>query len=462
MYVLDTIVAPATPSGRGAVAVVRLSGPDAIAIARRLWRPQRALDRMTPRRLYLGAIRDPASNKLLDRALCVVMPGPRSFTGEDVAELHCHGGIYLVRRIVALAAAEGARIAQPGEFTRRAFLNGRMSLTEAEAIADLIDARNGNALEQSAAQMAGALKFRIDSLRQRLISIRAHLEAQIDFSEEDIDLPSHDQIASQLRSLSGDVEALYQSFAHGRIVREGARAAIIGKPNVGKSSVLNLLLGVERAIVTATPGTTRDLIEESLDLGDYSLVLIDTAGIRESSDEVERIGISRAGASAQQADLLIPVFDSSRPLEAEDMAVIDLARGRSGVALLNKRDLRQQLCVNNLRSAGLTMPLIDFSAVLGQGLDDCREALTREVRRLIDSGDNREDAIVISRERHRDALGHALNALKSAEAALTGRMPPEIVALEIAGASEALGSITGEMTSEDVLDAIFREFCIGK
>ncbi len=462
MYAQDTIVAPATPVGRGAVAIVRLSGPEAIRIAKRLWRPGRALDRMIERRLYLGEIRDPATNKMLDRAMCVVMPGPRSFTGEDVAELHCHGGSYLVRRIVALATAEGARTAQPGEFTRRAFLNGRISLTEAEAIADLIDARNASALDQSVAQMVGALQARINCLRQPLISIRAHLEAEIDFSEEDIDLPSRDQIAAQVRSLSESIAGLYQSFARGRMVREGARAAIIGKPNVGKSSILNLLLGVERAIVTAIPGTTRDLIEESLYLGECSVVLIDTAGIRESSEEVEQIGIRRANASARQADLLIAVFDSSRPLEADDLTVIDLARGRRGVALLNKRDLRQQICVTDLQAAGLTMPVIDFSAVSGQGLSECREALAREVQQLVDTGGNPEDRIVISRERHRDALGHALAALTAAEAALTQHMPPEIVALEIALASESLGSITGEVTSEDVLDAIFREFCIGK
>jgi tRNA modification GTPase len=460
MYIQDTIVAPATPSGRGAVAIVRLSGARAIEIALKLWHPQRQSAQITARYLYLGEIRDPRTGRTLDRAMCVIMPGPRTLTGENVAELHCHGGAYLVRKIVALAAAEGARMAQPGEFSRRAFLNGRIDLTEAEAIADLVDAHGANALDQSIAHLAGALKARVTTLREQLIEIRAHLEAEIDFSEDDIDLPSREAIAADVARLSETVSALHQSFVRGRMIREGARAAIIGKPNVGKSSILNLLLGVERAIVTAVPGTTRDLIEESIDLGDYSLVLIDTAGIRDSSEEVERIGIGRASTTATQADLLIPVFDSSRPLEAEDIAVIELACSRKGVALLNKRDLPQRICIGELRRQGLTLSVLDFCAVSGQGLSECREALVREIEEL--AGDRAGNELVISRERHRDALERAFAALNAAQNGLIGRMPPEIVAVDIASAAESLGSITGEVSNEDILDAIFREFCVGK
>lgn len=460
MYTQDTIVAPATPSGRGAVAIVRLSGPRAIQIAKNLWHPLRRSAHITARHLYLGEIKDPATGRTLDRAMCVVMPGPRSLTGEDIAELHCHGGAYLVRKIVALAAGEGARIAGPGEFSRRAFLNGRMDLTEAEAIADLIDARGATAVDQSIAQLAGALKTRVTTLRQQLIAIRAHLEAQIDFSDEEIDLPSREAIAADVFTLAESVSFLHQSFLRGRIIREGARAAIIGKPNVGKSSILNLLLGVERAIVTAIPGTTRDLIEEPINLGDYSLVLIDTAGIRESTEEVERIGIARTSATVEQADLLIPVFDSSCPLDADDIAVIELVRRRNGVALLNKRDLPQQTSSADLSHQGLTLSVLDFCAVSGRGLGECREALAREIEKF--AGESTGSQLAISRERHRDALARALVSLRQAQEGLTGRMPPEIVAVDIALAADALGSITGEVSSEDVLDAIFHEFCIGK
>jgi tRNA modification GTPase len=460
MYIQDTIVAPATPRGRGAVAIVRLSGPRAIEIARKLWHPRHAPAQIIPRRLYLGDIRDPTTGRVLDRAMCVVMPGPKSMTGEDVAELHCHGGVYLVRKIAALAATEGARVAQPGEFSRRAFLNGRIDLTEAEAIADLIDARDATAAAQSITHLAGALKARVNTLRRQLIGIRAHLEAEIDFSEEEIDLPSREAMAADVSTLTESVSLLHQSYVRGRMIREGARAAILGKPNVGKSSILNLLLGVERAIVSAIPGTTRDFIEEPVDLGVYSLLLIDTAGIRDSNEEVEQIGIARTSTTVEEADLLIPVFDSSRPLEAEDFAVIERAHRRKGVALLNKRDLPQRTRAEDLRRQGLTLSVLDFCAVSGGGLNECRDALARGIEEL--AGEPTGSQLVISRERHRDALACALKALKQAQDALVGRMPPEIVAVDIALAADSLGSITGDVSSEDVLDAIFREFCIGK
>src|SRR5216683_2072066 len=460
MYLEDTIVAPATPPGRGAVAIVRLSGPRAIAIAQKLWHPRRESAQIMPRQLRLGEIRDPQKGKLLDHAMCVIMPGPQSLTGEDIAELHCHGGVYLVRRVVALAAAEGARIAKPGEFSRRAFLNGRIDLTEAEAIADLIDARGEGALHYSLAHLAGALAARVRRLREQVIAIRAHLEAEIDFSDEELDLPSRQALAADIVTLNENVAILHQSFTRGRVIREGARAAIIGKPNVGKSSILNLLLGTERAIVTAFPGTTRDVIEESVDLGTWSLVLLDTAGIRESPEEVERIGIVRARAAAEQADLVIVVFDSSRLLDAEDAAVIGLVHERRGIALLNKQDLPQRAGADDLRNRGLLLPILNFCAVTGDGLSQCREALAREIEEL--AGGEVTNEVVITRERHRDALAHTLEALNLALDGLTRQMPPEIIALDIALAAESLGSITGEVSNEDVLDMIFREFCIGK
>lgn len=460
MYPSDTIVAPATPAGRGAVAIIRLSGPAAIAIAHALWHPSGAVAGR-PRRLRLGEIRDPHSGATLDRAMCVVFPAPRSLTGEDVAELHCHGGVYLVRRVLGLAAAVGARIAEPGEFTRRAYLNGRIDLTAAEAIADLVEARGDRALAQAIAQLDGALAGRVEGLRRKLIALRAHLEAEIDFADEDLSLPSRAELAATVAELAADVRLLHESFARGRLTREGARAAIIGKPNAGKSSILNLLVGVDRAIVTPVPGTTRDVIEETVSLGPWPLVIADTAGLRESDDPVERIGIERTRLSAGAADLLIAVFDSARPFDSDDARVIAASSERAGVAILNKRDLPQGLYTDELCRRGLALPVVELSALTAAGIEKLRAELTDAIERLAGGGGSTGE-ITISRERHRAALARALEALAAAAMAVDSAMPPEIVAVDIELASEALGSITGTISSEEILDAIFREFCIGK
>jgi tRNA modification GTPase len=496
MYLSDTIVAPATPPGQGAVAIIRLSGPQAIEIAHKFWHPltaapgslsagrEQTLDvdlrasqknprgasqiqgtqrrrRRENRRLYLGDIRDPATGAAIDRALCVLMPGPRSLTGEDVAELHCHGGVYLVHRVVALAIAAGARLAEPGEFSRRAFLNGRIDLTAAEAIADLVAARGESSLKIAIEQLSGALQIRVTGLRDQVIAIRAQLEAEIDFADEDLALPSRDQIVRDVSRLVDDLTLLHDSFARGHLMRQGARAAIIGKPNAGKSSVLNLLLGTDRAIVTPIPGTTRDVIEDSVQFGPWPVVLQDTAGLREGGDEVERIGIDRTHRSASEADLLIAVFDSSRPFAPEDADVIEIVRGRPGVAILNKRDLPQRLGTKELAGRGLTLPLLNFSAITTAGLAELRGQVERQIEAL--AGETRSDSgVVLSRERHRAAVAGAVDALGAARRSVDSAMPPEIVAVDIALAAEALASITGEVSTEDVLDAVFREFCIGK
>lgn len=461
MYLEDTIVAPATAPGAGAVAIVRLSGPEAHRIARAIWRPlgRRAQSGLAQGHLGLGELRDPARGTVIDRAMAVFFAAPRSLTGEHVAELHCHGGTYLVRRVLGLAIAAGARFAEPGEFTRRAFLNGRIDLTAAEAIRDLVEARGERALTLAIVQLGGALAARVEGLRAQVISIRAHLEAAIDFADEDLSLPSPDQIAASIAALSSDVAILHASFDRGRLMREGIRVAIVGRPNAGKSSVLNLMLGVERAIVTPIPGTTRDVIEDSIELGGYAVVLQDTAGVRDSADQVEQIGIERALARAHDADLLIAVFDSSAGMTAEDFRVAALTKGRPSVALLNKCDLPAVIAERDLRERGIAGPIVRFSALEAIGLD----ALRKEIIELIETatGDNDGD-VAISRVRHREALAGAIEALGRAREAALGRMPPEIVAVEMTAAGEALGAITGEVSTEDVLDLIFREFCIGK
>jgi tRNA modification GTPase len=459
MYVQDTIVAQATAAGRGAVAIVRISGPSAIKILQAIWRPvsEKPLKR---RELRLGDVIDPESGAQIDRALATIMRAPKSLTGEDVAEIQCHGGSYVARRIVALAMARGARMAEPGEFSRRAYLNGRIDLAEAEAVADLVDARSEAALHQALAQLSGALSERVVRLRDEVIGIRAHLEAEIDFSDEDIALPSREEIAKSIALLRHEVVTLADTFTRGRIVREGIHAAIVGKPNAGKSSILNLMLGAERAIVTPTPGTTRDVIEDSVAIGGVAITLADTAGIRESSDEIERLGIERSARAANDADLLLLVFDGSRRFEDDDARIIKLAANRAGVALLNKRDLRQHLTIAELRECGLELPVLEVSALVPEDAARIRAELQRTSDAL--TAVPAADEVAISRERHRDALVCAVAALEAAEESALAAMPPEMIAVDIMAAGDALGQITGAVTSEDVLDAVFREFCIGK
>jgi|ERR1017187_1990532 tRNA modification GTPase len=518
MYAADTIVAPATAPGIGAVAIVRLSGPRAFEILDSIFRPSHSAD-LTPRMLRLGDVVDPATGARIDHVLAVVMRRPASLTGEDVAEIQCHGGPFVVRRIVALALDAGARMAERGEFTRRAFLNGRIDLAEAEAVADIVAARSDSALAIGLEQLSGALSARVAELRAQVVAIRAHLEVEIDFSDEDIRLPSRRETAAEIERLIADVAVLHDSFARGLLMRDGVRATIVGKPNAGKSSLLNLLLGADRAIVTAIAGTTRDVIEDSVQLGPYALVLNDTAGVRESTDDVERIGIERTMRSARDADLLIAMFDSSGPLESADLDVIRLTAGRPGLALLNKRDLPAAIAAANLREHGLNIPILPFSAIHLDEAGALRAELTKAIAALVSPASylapvrmlrsaqlqssprpfshgrgrafgagegadftgeaaERSEAgegsgaplatpssnaqLTISRERHRDALSLALGALKNARSFALSLMPPEIVAVDIMAAAAALGSITGEVSADDVLDAIFRDFCIGK
>ncbi len=500
MYAADTIVAPATAPGIGAVAIVRLSGPRAFDILDAIFHPAHCAE-LTPRTMSLGDVVDPATGARIDRALAVVMRHPASLTGEDVAEIQCHGGLFVVRRIVALALDAGARMAEPGEFTRRAFLNGRIDLAEAEAVADIVSARSDSALAIALDQLSGALSARVAELRAQVVAIRAHLEVEIDFSDEDIRLPSRREVGAEIERLIADVAVLHDSFARGLLMRDGVRATIVGKPNAGKSSLLNLLLGADRAIVTAIAGTTRDVIEDSVQLGPYALVLNDTAGVRDSTDDVERLGIERTIRSARDADLLIAMFDSSRPLESADLDVIRLTTGRPGLALLNKRDLPAAIAAGNLREHGLNIPILPFSAIHLEEAGALRAELTKIISTLVSPpttappslsvipsslsvipnplsvipseaegprsspalGASTSSAqIAISRERHRDALSMALEALKNARSSALSLMPPEIVAVDIMAAAAALGSITGEVSAEDVLDAIFRDFCIGK
>ncbi len=453
MYTLDdTIAAVATPPGVGGIAVIRISGPEAVAIARRIFRTGRgAPERLHSHRLYHGFVVNPASGERVDEALLSTMQAPHSYTREDVVEISVHGGPVPVRETLALCLAQGARQAQPGEFTLRAFLNGRLDLSQAEAVLDVIAARTGQALRVAQAQLAGSLSNEIRDLRQRLLLLFAGLQATIDFPEdvEAVDMrPEVQAIGERLAWLLDEAE-------RGMIYRDGLRSAIVGRPNVGKSSLLNALLRTERAIVTPVPGTTRDTLEEVLNLRGVPLLLVDTAGLVVTEDPVERIGVERTRRALAQADLAIVVYDGSVLPAEQDMDVAALAQGIPAVVALNKSDLGTVQGYDDLLPDA---PHVNVSALTGAGLDTLEETLLAAA--LGGEAPGRDP--VASNPRHRDLLRRAAASLEDLQQSLARGEPLDLLAIDLSDAIAALGEITGEEASAQLLETIFSRFCIGK
>ncbi len=453
MYRRDTISAIATGPAAGGIAIVRVSGPEAGAIAAHVFRGF-PIDAAESHRLYPGRIVD-AEGGVIDHGLAVVMRAPRSYTGEDVLELHCHGGVLVARAVLFATLAAGARAAERGEFTLRAFLNGKLDLAQAESVADLIAARSPAAMRAAASQLEGSLSRAVEELRDELIGIAARLEVALDFSEEDVGELDREALAHGAEAARSRAQRLASSYERGRVLREGLRVAIVGKPNVGKSSLLNRLLGSERAIVTPVPGTTRDVIEEGLVLSGVPIVLVDTAGIRAASGGIEKIGIERSQREIEAADLLLVVLDASRPFEEADASVLAATRQNKRIIVINKIDLRRSL---DIAGAGDGSTSIHVSAKTGIGM----EAL--EVSIAADFGIDPALApeVTVMRERHRSALDCAASSLASAIDSLESGAAPDLVSVDIMRALSHLGEVGGESSSEDVLDRIFRDFCIGK
>ncbi|MBI4525617.1 MAG: tRNA uridine-5-carboxymethylaminomethyl(34) synthesis GTPase MnmE [Deltaproteobacteria bacterium] len=458
MYKEDTIAAIATPLGEGGVAIVRISGPDTERIAGQIFFRRGA--RNGPLRshtLHYGSVMDPNTGAIVDEVLLTLMRRPRSYTGEDVVEVHCHGGPFLVRRVLELILSCGARHAERGEFTKRAFLNGRLDLAQAEAVVDLIRARTEKGMKLAVEQVRGELSKWVEELREELLDIMVQVEAAIDFPEEEIELLQRDELRLKVESLKEKITLLIASYEWGRLFREGARVCIAGRPNVGKSSLLNALLGVERVIVTPVPGTTRDVVEESVSLGGVPVALWDTAGIRESSDQVEKIGIDFALERLEQAEAVLVVLDGSSPLSAEDHFIINIVGGKKGLVIVNKSDLPQKLDLRQTRILAGQKGVLSLSAKLGEGVDNLKSQL-REL--LLES--QCEPAIVITNLRHKAALERAANALAETALALTRETPPEMIAVDLREAITGLEEVVGLVTSDDILERIFSEFCIGK
>ena len=465
----DTICAVATPPGAGGIGIVRLSGEKAIAIAARIARIRsgQSLESAQPHRLYKTDLVEPAAlsgqpNRLLDQALVAIMRTPRSYTGEDVVEFHCHGSALLLNNLCAVLVREGARLAEPGEFTKRAFLNGRLDLTQAEAVLDTIQARTAAALRQAQEQLRGTLSQTLESLRGRLIRLLAHVEAGIDFTEEDIGFISKAELSTGIQRTMDEVTGLIERGREARILREGVNVAIVGCPNVGKSSLLNALLQTDRAIVTPIPGTTRDVLEEVLNVRGVAVRLLDTAGVRESEDPIEQEGVRRSQQAMEEADLLLIVLDGSAGLTSGDRQVLKSHPGKRRMIALNKADLDRRLTVEELEfclGAEAGVRLVRISAKTGEGLDELKDGMRSLILRPdFEPG----EAAVITRLRHQTSLERANDALRHALDSVQGEMSGEFIAVDLRGAADAIGEISGTVCTEDILERIFQEFCIGK
>lgn len=448
----ETIAAIATPLGEGGLAVLRISGPDAPAIADRLFAGKGKPSAAPSHTIHFGKI--VREGKTIDEVLLAILRAPRTFTREDTVEISCHGGILPAKLILDAILAAGARLAEPGEFTRRAFLNGRIDLAQAEAVADLIHSRTELALAAANEQLAGQLSHRINHLRDDLLHVLAHVEAHIDFPEEDIGPDTREQLRKRLEDGLALIAKLLQTADEGQILRRGIRAAIVGRPNSGKSSLLNQLLGRDRAIVSPIPGTTRDTIEETANVRGLPIVFIDTAGLRESRDELEIEGIRRSRQSLAQAELILHVLDANQPLTSEDRTYFVEFAEKKRIVVRNKIDLPR-----TLEMPGTTAPVVDVSCVTGQGLDSLKDA----IKTLVWSGEIKAEMLqVMINSRHQDALNRARAATLRTLDALRADATLELVALDLRIAVAAVGEIVGKTTTEDLLDSIFGQFCIGK
>jgi tRNA modification GTPase len=458
MYKEDTIAAIATPVGEGGVAIIRVSGPDAERIAAGVFARNAGKNgTLKSNTLYHGTIRDSKTDNVLDEVLLAVMRKPRSYTGEDVVEIHCHGGIFLVREILGLVLSQGARQAEPGEFTKRAFLNGKLDLAQAEAVLDLIQARTNKAVELARNQVEGSLSSWVRGLREDLLDILVQVEAAVDFPEEDIELLQGSKLIEKISSLELKIIDIIGTYEWGRLFREGASVCICGRPNVGKSSLLNSLLGEERVIVTPVPGTTRDVIEESINLGGLPAVLWDTAGIRETSDEIETIGVNLSRQHLEKADAVLLVLDGSESLTDEDRTLLELNAGKKAIIVVNKNDLPQKLNLVEAAKVAMLAKIVSVSAKTKAGVDELQNSL-REL--LI--GSKTEAPIVLTNLRHRSALIRSREALSRSVVTLKEHRPPELVAVDLNAAREGLEEVIGVINNEDILERVFSSFCIGK
>lgn len=457
----DTIAAISSAVGEAGIGIVRLSGKNASHIANEIFVGinNKSLTEAENRKMTYGHIIDKNNNQIIDEVLIVSMRGPHTYTREDVVEIYCHGGIIPVKKTLELLLSNGARLAEPGEFTKRAFLNGRLDLSQAEAVIDIIKAKTDKSHEVSMNQLEGKLSKKVSSIRDIVLAMVAHVEVSIDFPEDDIEEVTYEELEESANKVIEEVKSLIVTSQRGRILRDGLNTVILGKPNVGKSSLLNALLRENRAIVTDIPGTTRDIIEEYLNIDGIPLKIVDTAGIRDTDDIVEKIGVDRARESIESADLIIAVFDVSRDLSDEDHNIIELIKDKKSIVLLNKTDLENKYKIDYLEKLLNGKEIISTSITNEIGID----VLENSIKNLFYSGEIEFDSsIVVTNMRHKNALERALNNMDDALVDIRAKMPLDCIEVDLRDCWENLGEISGDSISEDILDKIFAEFCIGK
>ena len=455
----DTIAAIATAVNNSGISIIRISGMDALEIGDMIFQSKQAnkkLSKVQSHTVHYGYIKD--EGVIIDEVLAIVMKGPNSYTREDVIEIDCHGGILVTRKILEVIVKNGARIAEPGEFTKRAFLNGRIDLSQAEAVSDIINAKSNYALKNSVKQLKGNVYNKIKEVRDGLLRDLAYIEAGLD-DPEHIDISEFkDELMVNIAGYKKEIKKLLDTAGNGKLIKEGIKTVIMGKPNAGKSSLLNALMGSERAIVTDVPGTTRDTLEETLMIGELCLNVVDTAGIRNTSDLVESIGVKRAKSMGEGSDLILYVVDVSVPLDENDQEIITFIRDKKAIVLLNKSDLNMVISIEEIREK-TQKEVVQISAKQSSGLDELEKLITDM---YFNGVLEYNDEVYITNLRQEEALRKSLESLCMVERTIQDDMPEDLYAVDIMNGYEALGRITGEQVDEDLINTIFREFCMGK
>ena len=456
----ETIAAISTPFGESGIGIVRMSGSLAQPIASKLFKPKKDQSSFISHHFHYGEIIDPQSGNPVDEVLIVLMKSPKTYTREDIVEIHCHGGYFILQKVLELVLKQGARMAQPGEFTKRAFLNGRIDLTQAEAVIDLIRAKTQTSLEIAGQQLRGWLSREMIDIKTQLVEHLALIEAHIDFPEEEIEPIAFGELKRDLERMTHQTEEWISSYEEGRVFREGISCAIVGKTNVGKSSLLNVLLKEERAIVTPIPGTTRDVIEEVLNIYGIPVRLMDTAGLRKAADSIEQEGVRRAKERVADSDFVLLMLDGSRALDVDDLEIFEEIKGKNRVVIINKNDLPLRISLEDVKNRFENDPIVLISALKNEGIDDLKKTIyTSLVHRDVRAT---PEHLIVSNIRHKTAISQVGENLANALKGLEEGTSLEFIAFEIRSALDALGEMVGEIRSEEVLNRIFEQFCIGK